>query len=223
MFLFSIVSVDSSKNNEGIPNNNMKNVDNIDDDNLDDDPEKSFMKYYEETMQSLEPNSSIATAHRSKNDDTEKEVESETEEEEENESVTQEEDLENDFHNENMHVILHELISVMSNLNKPLDHDFLDSLVNQLPKIKGIEYPSSTDCVDAFDRQSILLKLMIKLYEGISRKSMEENIQTNDLYKDENLLFDIVTNVFNECFEYYGNKPKKNCINEEHGNCFEDD
>lgn len=220
MFLFSIVSVDSSNENHSIQNNSMTNVD-----NLDDDPEKSFMKCYEETMQSLEPKH-IASAQFFENGDREKDVESEVfneEGEEDDEEDTQEEDLENDMHTENMHVILHELISVMSNLNKPLDHDFLDSLVNQLPKIKGIEYPSSTDCADAFDRQSILLKLMIKLYEGISRKSMEENIQTNDLYKDENLLFEIITNVFNESFENCGNKSQRHCINEEHGNCLEDD
>jgi len=91
------------------------------------------------------------------------------------------------------HVIIHELISAMSDLSKPMDHCVLDSLIDELPKIKGVEYPSKEDCPDTCVRQSILLKLMTKVYEGVSRKCMETHCVPNDLYRDQIFLHEILT------------------------------
>ena len=112
------------------------------------------------------------------------------------------------------HVIIHELISAMSDLSKPMDHEVLNSLIDQLPRIKGVEYPSSNDCPDTCVRQGILLKLMTKVYEGVSRKCMETQCVPNDLYRDQVFLHEILTLCC--CEEESGDKQdgckrEKNC------------
>jgi len=107
------------------------------------------------------------------------------------------------------HVIIHELISAMSDLSKPMDHDVLNSLVDQLPKIKGVEYPTEEDCPDTCIRQSILLKVMTKLYEGVSRKCMETQCVPNDLYRDQLVLHEILASSC--CEEEYAKENDEGC------------
>lgn len=89
---------------------------------------------------------------------------------------------------DNMHVILHELISAIGQLDPPGNHDLLDLLVNKLPKTSYVHYPTRNECPDAFDRQSRVLCQMTRLYEGVSRLSMDTNQSPTAIYNDEMML-----------------------------------
>ena len=89
---------------------------------------------------------------------------------------------------ENMHVILHELISTLGQCNKPIDHDILDQLWHQMPEIEGFHYPTRSDFMDSFQRQSQMLCLMTKLYQQVSRHAMDTNADINKIYADPSCL-----------------------------------
>jgi len=85
---------------------------------------------------------------------------------------------------ENMHVILHELISTLGQCNKPIDHDILDQIWHQMPEIEGVSYPTRSDYIDSFQRQSQMLCLMTQLYEKVSRHAMDTHTDINAIYAD---------------------------------------
>lgn len=96
---------------------------------------------------------------------------------------------------ENLHVILHELISTLGQLNQPINHDILDSLWHQLPEIEGVHYPTRLDCVDPFERQSNMLCIMTKLYEGVSNYAMKSHKSISSIYEDGDCLRHIMNDM----------------------------
>jgi len=87
----------------------------------------------------------------------------------------------------NMHIVIHELISSLGQLNEP-NHELLDELWEQLPIVSGVHYPTRLECSDSHERQARLLIFLTRLYEAVSRESIQKGIDTSVIYSDNRYL-----------------------------------
>jgi len=100
---------------------------------------------------------------------------------------------EDDDEEDNMHTILESLITNISKLKHPMNHDTLDSLQVQMPCIPDFEYPCQVRYPHALDRQNEFLRCISHMFNGVNRVCQEDvKREPRDVYRDVQCLSQIM-------------------------------